>query len=137
MGGHITSISGDSDFALVQVQYDDKKSIDPSLSPSALDVKDAKHASDALSKSAQRAADTIGKNLRADKDATTGKTDSQIAMEQRVHAITHDGIVPAEQGHRQLQALASIHSRELDPPTQRVASLENRNIRDFDHTQRA
>jgi hypothetical protein len=85
-----------------------------------------------------------GDNLRADKDANTGdvsddavrKTDSQKTMEVRFHAMSNDGIVPADQGSQQQQALASIQSKTLDAPTERAKGLENVSIRDFDNAQR-
>ena len=143
MSGHI-SMSGDANFAIMKIQYDDKKDVDPTLNATNIDLHDQQRSQDVagnvgseLVHDQQRTQDALGKNLRADQDATTGKTDDQIAMEQRIHAIAQDGIVPAEQGARQIQALASIQSKLLDAPTERQNGLESFNIRAFDNTQRA
>ena len=120
--------SSDADLAALQLQYADNQqpAVDDSDDPEQITLQEQ-----------QQDQKTLEDNLRADKDSTTGVTDSQISMANRVHVMANDGIVPAEAGIQQQRALQSIQSGSLDAPTQRVAGLQDFSIRDFDTTKRA
>ena len=82
--------------------------------------------------SADPAFQALAKNLRADQDASTGETDSQIAMRTRVNEMRDDGKAPVGEATRRLKALASVQSPLLNDPTQPDASLPSFTVGELD-----